>query len=211
VTGQQLVALRNLAALSRFNLWCPLVDATDAGDALIRLGVEYSVKNDAVRLNSGLLCRAILAREDRAGEVRFSSPGAARPTAIRVITQYLRATLLAPHRQRDVIITLSRIRYDRRLFTSVVNELSQASRRLPSVWDRWADAWDDLASVVQILSFLRTTLPSLQAGDLGNRFCRYVVENTIEHIPLPTAVAALELLRGFYRGRRRPTELVLQG
>ena len=34
--------------------------AVAAGDTLVRLGADYSAKNDAIPLNSGFLARAIL-------------------------------------------------------------------------------------------------------------------------------------------------------
>ncbi|MFE5137949.1 caspase domain-containing protein [Streptomyces fagopyri] len=205
VSPAQSAALRKVAALGRFNLWCPLADALNAGDALVRLGPEFSERNEAVRLNSGFLCRAILARRESGGRVSYSyERRAADPVARQVITQHLSAMLLASHRQKDVITTLSRLRYDRRVFTDVVRKLSQGSARRPSAWDTWAEGWEDLAPVVHILSYLRTALPPAQAGELGDRLCQHVVDHAHDDLPLPVVVAALELLRDINRGRRRP-------
>lgn len=209
VTPVQYAALRKVAALGRFNLWCPLAEALDAGDALVRLGPEFSERNDAVRLNSGFLCRAILARREGGGRVSYSyGRRAADPAARQVVTQHLSALLLAPHRHKDVISTLSRLRYDRRVFTDVVRKLSEGSARRPSAWDTWAEGWEDLAPVVHILSYLRTALPPTQAGELGDRLCQHVVDYTDYDLPLPTAVTALELLRDINRGRRRPAAFI---
>ncbi|GAB2745656.1 caspase family protein [Amycolatopsis magusensis] len=209
ITPEQTEALHTVAALSRFNLWFPLVDALRAGETtLLGLGPEFSRKNDAVRLNSGFLCRAILARQVRGGEVVFSfQPGAADPAARRVITGYLRSLLSLPHRQQDVITTLSRLRYDRRVLTHVVRELSVATRRRPSAWDLWSDDWEDLAAVAEILSFVRTALPPDQSGELGGRLCRFVVTNPLAGVRLPTAVLTLELLRALYSGRSKSASL----
>ncbi|XVV36255.1 hypothetical protein ACQPXT_21455 [Streptomyces sp. CA-100214] len=205
VTPSQSGALRKVAALSRFNLWCPLGEVLDAGDILVRLGVEFSEKNDAVRLNSGFLCRAILARRESGGRVSFSyGRSVADPAARQAVTQHVRAMLLTAHRQRDVANTLTRLRYDRRVFTDVVRKLSHGSARRPSAWDLWADGWEDLAPVVQILSYVRTALPPSQAGELGDRFCQHVVDRADDNLPLTTVVPALELLRDVNRGRSRP-------
>ncbi|WP_084479252.1 caspase family protein [Nocardia jejuensis] len=208
VTGVQLTALHKVAALSRFNLWCPLDEVVSISEILIGLGLEYSEKNQMVRLNSGFLCRAILARQAGFSEISFRfSPGAAYPVALNVVTKYLRALLLSPHRQADVLITLNRLRYNRRVFNAILEEFSRSSRARPSTWDIWADDWADSESVTRILSFVHTTLPSAQSGELGVRFCRFLLRDDLCDIRLPTAVSALDLLRNLHRGRNRPAGL----
>lgn len=209
VTPQQVTALQTVAALSRFNLWCPLALAAPAGDALVRLGAEYSAKNDAVRLHSGFLNRAILARTEKDGAVTYVvDRHMADPTARRILAGHLRDALLDRHRQQEVVTTLNRLRYDRRVFRYVVSRLSYSTRRQPSAWDRWAeDCWTDLSSIVQILSLVRTALSPGQAADLGRRFCQEVIDHPSEQITFPTAVGGLELLQSLHRGRPRSAVL----
>jgi len=208
VAPRQVKTLQTVAALSRFNLWCPLPLALEAGDILIRLGAEYSRKYDSVRLNSGFLNRAILARHTSEGKVQYSMDrSAANRAALPIIAQYLRDVLLDENRQQEAITTLGKLRYDRRVLDITMRKLNQISTRGSSVWERWADSWADLALAVQIISFVRTSLTPADAAALGDRLCAYAVENTDYNVTLPTLVSSLELLRDLHRGRRAATSL----
>jgi hypothetical protein len=208
VTPRQVKALQTVASLGRFNLWCPLALALEAGDILIRLGAEYSRKYDSVRFNSGFLNRALLARHTSDGKVEYSmDPGAANRIALQFIARYLRDVLLDENGQQQAITTLSKLRYDRRVLDITMRRLRQISTRGSSVWEQWADNWADLSLVVQIMSFVRTSLTLAEAATLGDRLCAYVVENTDDIVALPTLVSSLELLRDLHRGRRVPTSL----
>jgi Caspase domain len=208
ITPRQVRALQTVAALSRFNLWSPLPLVAEAGEILFRLGAEYSRNHDSVRLNSGFLDRAILVRRLREGKVTFEMDRrAAERTALPIIARYLRDVLRDENRQQEAVAVLSRLGYDRRVLSIVLRMLRNPSAGGPSVWEHWADNWTDLAPVVQILSVVRTVLPTADATTLGNRLCTYVVENGGDELALPTLTACLELLRNFHRGKRAPAEL----
>jgi caspase domain-containing protein len=211
VTPAQVRALHTVAALSRYSLWCPLPLAASAGQVLIRLGAEYSSNYDSVRLNSGFLARALLARRIREGKPYYvMDPAATERAALPIIALYLKQALTDENRQQEVVTLLRRLRHKRRIMNIVITKLKQGSPRGSSVWELWADIWTDFSTIVQILSIVRNTLAPADVVILARRFCAYVldnIDNTVDDITLPTLVSGLELLRELHRGRRTPASL----
>ncbi len=205
VPPRAVAALQRLAALSRFNLWCPWESATDAGEVLATLGVEFSHTNDAVRINSGFLCRAILARTNETSPATFNFTQGPNRSAARSVADFVRTALLDQHRQHEVVQTFKRLRYDRWLLDYVVQRLSDSSKRRAAAWDLWADDWSDLTHVVGILRYVRTSLPEPLTADLANRFSALIIDTPIDDVPLATLVSGLELQVALTRSRMHRT------
>ncbi|MEW9530814.1 hypothetical protein [Microbispora sp. NPDC049125] len=192
-------ALRHVAALGRYNLWCPLALAAAGVDVLVRLGAEYNHALDAVRINSGFLCRAILVRQVRRGGRigfnfdRFAADRAARP----IVENYVQRLLSEAHRQEELATAVRYLRYHRYVFAPLVRALSRPNSEGVTAWEVWAQGWIDLATVNEVLAAVRSELPPRVTAALAERFYEFALDQADYHPPLPTIIATLETIYNF--------------